>query len=269
MFYFVEEVVSYTHRAGDNVLPHTHEGCEVIVYASGAGVATVESEEFNYIGPALLLVPAGKRHFERTLSSTKVRSCVFRTDYLEVRDPVMIASARCAALVGQVYDSLGGMAELYFDEGERRTKELENILAETLFGVRYLCELHDSNFSDSAVSVCNNAKNYISANFNRNIRFEILAERVGYSYDRFRHIFVNVVGMGPKAYLQGVRMSNAKEMLTFTSRPVHEIAARCGYSNPVVFMNYFKRSMGITPSQYRKFSRMNANNRTFNLSDLI
>ncbi|MFR6055353.1 MAG: helix-turn-helix domain-containing protein [Eubacteriales bacterium] len=90
------------------------------------------------------------------------------------------------------------------------------------------------------------------------------AENVGYSYDRFRHIFVEVVGMGPKAYQQGIRMSNAKKLLTFTSKRVREIAAMCGYGNPVCFMNYFKNSMGISPSQYRKLSRSQARNKTFN-----
>ena len=44
MFYFVEEIVSYTHRAGDNVLPHRHGGAEIIVYGGGEGAATVEKE---------------------------------------------------------------------------------------------------------------------------------------------------------------------------------------------------------------------------------
>jgi len=70
--------------------------------------------------------------------------------------------------------------------------------------------------------------------------------------------------MGPKAYQQGIRMSNAKKLLTFTSKRVREIAAMCGYGNPVCFMNYFKNSMGISPSQYRKLSRSQARNKTFN-----
>lgn len=267
MFYLTEEVVNYIHRRGDNVLPHSHGGCEVIVYEGGSGVATVGREEFNYADRALLIVPERCEHFERTLTETKVRGCVFRTDYFRVEEPVMISSEKYYPLIGKIYEQLGGMAQIFLTEGDRAGARLENDLAQLLFSVRYLWEIHGSKFSSSSLSVCNNAKKYIQSNYGKKINFEILAENIGYSYDRFRHIFVEVVGMGPKAYLQGVRMSNAKKLLTATSRPVREIAAACGYRNPVCFMNYFKESMGLTPTQYRKLSRKEAKNKTFNFSD--
>lgn len=264
MFYFVEEIVSYTHRAGDNVLPHIHGGAEIIVYGGGEGAATVEKEEFNYSEKSLLIVPEGREHFERTLVETDVRSCVFRTDYFEIGEPVMITGAKFAPLIDRIYEILGKMSEIFLVEGVRGGAELENDLSQLLYTVRYLKEVYDGSFDTQAVALCSNAKKYIFANFDREIAFEILAENVGYSYDRFRHIFVEVVGMGPKAYQQGIRMSNAKKLLTFTSKRVREIAAMCGYGNPVCFMNYFKNSMGISPSQYRKLSRSQARNKTFN-----
>lgn len=266
MFYFVEEVVNYTHRAGDNVLPHRHDGCEVIVYRDGSGAATVGREEFNYTENSLLVVPERSEHFERTLSKTSVRSCIFRTDYLKVSEPIMITSQKYAVLVQKIYDFLGDMADLYFCE-KTDAAALENSLAQMLYTLRYLIEVYESKFDTQIVSLCNNAKKYILANFNKEIHFEILANNIGYSYDRFRHIFVEVVGMGLKAYQQGIRMNNAKKMLTETSRSVQEIAMRCGYSKPICFMNYFKRIMGMTPMQFRRLSRGEVRNKTFNFSD--
>lgn len=266
MFYFVEEVVSYTHRAGDNVLPHWHGGYEVIVYRNGSGAATVGREEFNYTGTSLLVVPERREHFERTLTETSVKSCIFRTDYLKIGEPILITAPKYAVLVEKIYDSLDKMAELYFAE-RRDAAALENSLAQMLYTLRYLIEVYESKFDTQTISLCNNAKKYILANFNMEIHFEILANNIGYSYGRFRHIFVEVVGMGLKAYQQGIRMNNAKKMLTETSRTVQEIARRCGYDNPVCFMNYFKRIMGMTPKQYRRLSRGEVHNKTFNFSD--
>ena len=266
MFYFVEVLVRYTHRAGDNVLPHRHGGYEVIVYRNGAGAATVEREEFSYTGTSLLVVPEQREHFERTLTETSVRSCIFRTDYMKVTEPILITASKYSVLVEKIYDALGRMAELYFAE-ERDVAALENSLAQMLYTLRYLIEVYESKFDTQIISLCNNAKRYILANFNKEIHFEILANNIGYSYDRFRHIFVEVVGMGLKAYQQGIRMNNAKKMLIETSRTVQEIAKRCGYDNPICFMNYFKRTMGMTPKQYRRLSRGEVQNMTFNFSD--
>ncbi len=266
MFYFIEEVVSYTHRPGDNVLPHRHEGCEVIVYYNGTGAAAVGREEFNYTEKSLLLVPERQEHFERTRTQTSVRSCVFRTDYIKVSEPIMITAPKYAVSVSKIYEVLGRMAELYFSE-ERDVAALENNLAQMLYILRYLMEVHESKLDTQTISLCNNAKKYILANFDKPIRFEILAENIGYSYDRFRHIFVEMVGMGLKAYQQGIRMNNAKKMLTESSRSVQEISRLCGYSNPICFMNYFKHVMGMTPKQYRRLSRGEVRNKTFNSSD--
>lgn len=162
MFYFVEEIVSYTHRAGDNVLPHRHGGAEIIVYGGGEGAATVEKEEFNYSEKSLLIVPEGREHFERTLVETDVRSCVFRTDYFEIGEPVMITGAKFAPLIDRIYEILGKMSEIFLVEGVRGGAELENDLSQLLYTVRYLKEVYDGSFDTQAVALCSNAKNTFS-----------------------------------------------------------------------------------------------------------
>ncbi len=264
MFCFVEEIVSYTHRAGDNVLPHAHGGYEVIVYRNGSGIATTGGEELLYSENSLLIVPKMSEHFERTVSQTDVRSCVFHTDYFDLSEPVMIKNEKLAPQIDKVYALLGKMMKIYIGP-EKDEKKLDGYLAQVLYILTYVYDAYKSNFNSQTVAICDNAKKYIRANFNKNIRFEILAENIGYSYDRFRHIFVEVVGMGPKAYQQGIRMSKAKKMLASTGKSVTGIAAECGYVNPVCFMNYFKRTMKMTPLQYRKISRAKIANKTFNL----
>ncbi len=260
----IEEIVSFTHREGDKVMPHSHSGIEIIAYAKGMGVSTVEKEEFNYNQQSLFLIPAKKEHFERTLQKTDVRSCAVITEYFKIDEPIMITGKKYATIITRIYDMLDEMSQLYLSDKTANAETLESNLNQLLYTVRYLKESYQSNFDEQTLVICNNTKKYIRANFHRDIAFEILAENIGYSYDRFRHIFVEVVGMGLKAYQQGIRMSNAKNMLTFSHRPVKEIALVCGYKNPVCFMNYFKRSMGLTPSQYRKISRKSIKNNTYN-----
>jgi YesN/AraC family two-component response regulator len=57
-------------------------------------------------------------------------------------------------------------------------------------------------------------------------------------------------------YLTAVRMQKAQTLLRSTNTPVTEISQACGYDNPVYFSEQFKKTVGTTPSIYRKISTM-------------
>ena len=54
------------------------------------------------------------------------------------------------------------------------------------------------------------------------------------------------------SYLTNIRMERAKELLVSTDLPVSEVAQRSGYAESYrVFTKAFKKTEGVTPSQYR------------------
>jgi YesN/AraC family two-component response regulator len=53
-------------------------------------------------------------------------------------------------------------------------------------------------------------------------------------------------------YVTNVRMKEAARLLENTSLRITEIAERLGYSDPAYFSNTFKKTIGQTPSDYRK-----------------
>lgn len=57
-----------------------------------------------------------------------------------------------------------------------------------------------------------------------------------------------------QAVLDEVRFSLAREYLTETSLPLHEIAVLLGYSEPGNFTHAFKRWSGLNPQEFRKSS---------------
>ena len=54
------------------------------------------------------------------------------------------------------------------------------------------------------------------------------------------------------ADLTNIRMEKAKKLLLSTSLSVAEVAERAGYGDYRVFTKVFKKSEGVTPSQYRR-----------------
>jgi len=59
-------------------------------------------------------------------------------------------------------------------------------------------------------------------------------------------------GLNFKQFLNDLRISEAKKLLTSTTLPVSEIAFKVGYSNASHFNRVFKASAECSPNDYRK-----------------
>lgn len=89
----------------------------------------------------------------------------------------------------------------------------------------------------------------------RNWRVTKCAEEQGLSTPYFQKLYKSYFD---KTFVQDVvqsRMEHAKHFLLVSNYSVKEIAALCGYNNETFFMKQFKKNMGVTPSQYREWSR--------------
>lgn len=65
-------------------------------------------------------------------------------------------------------------------------------------------------------------------------------------------IFLSGTTLNFLTYLTNIRMEQAKKLLLTTSLSITEISERSGYKDYRVFTKVFKKSEGITPSQYRR-----------------
>jgi transcriptional regulator GlxA family with amidase domain len=77
-----------------------------------------------------------------------------------------------------------------------------------------------------------------------------LAERT------FKRRFVSATEMTPIAYVQRLRIEDAKRRLERTDVPVDEVSWRVGYEDPAFFRRLFKRTTGMAPGAYRKRFRI-------------
>ena len=86
-----------------------------------------------------------------------------------------------------------------------------------------------------------------------------LAKRNGLSSYRFKYLFKQQFGMTIHRFILKIRMDNANRLITHTRLSIREIALQVGYSSIATFSAFFKRKMGLTPTQLRrKFVRQTA-----------
>lgn len=64
--------------------------------------------------------------------------------------------------------------------------------------------------------------------------------------------FKQVTGITPIEYLQQTRVAAAKKMLEQTTEQMTEIIFKSGYNDPKAFRKVFRKSVGMTPRQYRE-----------------
>jgi transcriptional regulator GlxA family with amidase domain len=79
-----------------------------------------------------------------------------------------------------------------------------------------------------------------------------LVERSGLPERTFKRRFTAATGYSPIAYVQHVRVEEAKRRLERTSEPVDSISYAVGYEDPASFRRLFKRITGISPGVYRR-----------------
>ncbi len=103
--------------------------------------------------------------------------------------------------------------------------------------------------------VVRNAKRYIQNNFREKLTREAVARAVGLNPNYFSTLFSREAGMKFSDYLRDVRITEAKRLLADTTGSVASIANAVGYSEYRHFCKTFSRSVGASPSEYRKKCR--------------
>ena len=93
---------------------------------------------------------------------------------------------------------------------------------------------------------------YMQEHLAEEVSLSVLAEEFHLNAQYISQLFKNEIGVGFLAYLTNIRMEKAKKLLLSTSLSVAEIAERSGYGDYRVFTKTFKKTEGITPSQYRR-----------------
>lgn len=93
---------------------------------------------------------------------------------------------------------------------------------------------------------------YLQEHLADEMSLSVLAEEFHLNPQYISQLFKNEIGVNFLSYLTNIRMENAKKLLLSTSLSIAEVADRSGFGDYRVFTKVFKKSEGITPSQYRR-----------------
>lgn len=96
------------------------------------------------------------------------------------------------------------------------------------------------------------SKEYIEANYDKELSLADVAGYVFLSESYFAHTFKDEFGISPKRYLLNVRIDAAKDLLANTDQKINDIAKEIGFSSQQRFNDIFKKYEKMTPLHFRK-----------------
>ena len=93
---------------------------------------------------------------------------------------------------------------------------------------------------------------YLQEHLAEDLSLSVLADEFHLNPQYISQLFKNEIGVNFLSYLTNIRMEKAKKLLLSTSLSITDVADQSGYGDYRVFTKVFKKSEGITPSQYRR-----------------
>ncbi len=155
-----------------------------------------------------------------------------------------------------------GKLKEYLDNGGNDEEQLNEYLNRCLmsyyriYDEEILNKARNLNFLHYSTRVeilrrLNLAKEYLYANYNRNVNLEILADHACLSVNHLLRTFKLAYDQSPHQFLIHLRLQRAQLLLTKTEYPIYEIVNMVGFKCTSSFIRLFRTRYKTTPLKYR------------------
>ena len=95
-------------------------------------------------------------------------------------------------------------------------------------------------------------KHYLETYYHESIQLEDLASMTHLSRFYISHSLKKEIGMSPMEYLIAIRIKESKILLRTTNYSISQVADIVGFTTPTYFSKQFRKSTGISPTDYRE-----------------
>lgn len=200
---------------------------------------------------SLLYLPQGVPYVIHRFTPSQ---CIY-IDFTTVSDANEPAFAKNYPSTAQFRDCFYNMRSLYKQKRIGYEAEIMSMLYKVIAMIQaadrsaYFPKVH---FQKIAPAIEYIHQNYCSGN----IRMTHLAEISGVSTRYFNELFSVFFGVSPKEYIVRMQLDTARNLLATSDDSIGSIASACGFGDVYYFSKVFRKVMGMSPSEYRKFNKV-------------
>lgn len=117
---------------------------------------------------------------------------------------------------------------------------------------QFLSQLrHPTNGFKVQTQIYNDIIDYVKQNIHSKLTVSHIAKHFGYNEKYLSHMFSSTSKMPLKQFILKNKMDEANFLLTDTNMSVREISDSLGFNDNHHFMKCYKKTTGLTPSEYR------------------
>lgn len=257
-FHLRVDTVGYIARK-DHWIRHAFPGCNFSFILSGAGTCRLNGQEWKVEPPCVLMQwpgvfieygpEAGGSWEELYLVYPAAAAAAIRRLGIHYEEKPYW-KVRAAGALQDLVGRLARLAEDPMGEGDadRVDRLCEQMVVESRLG-EWGAE------PDAARRTIADIQRKVAEDFRKLPDWDALALARGLSPATFRRRWAEVVGEPPARYRDRLRLREARRLLAETERDVQEVAAACGYDDPLYFSRRFRAATGCSPRAYRRRHR--------------
>jgi len=243
-------MINFIHEPSDYVVPQAHNEYELVYYSSGKGDTTINGETHHFKEGDIAFIAPNDVHDERTYEQAEVFCVLFTLEDKNIPSSFIESNP---VISKRIYELMKTIRDEYITQDLDYIRFSEHVIEQIIILIeRYHNSRKGKNTIVSVDKLVEFAKEVIQHNYNSKINFELLSENLGYSYDRFRHIFKQTTNQTLKQYQLEVRFNHAKKLLIETQLPISIIANNIGFRTVITFSQFFTNRMGISATTYRE-----------------
>lgn len=236
------------HGTDQHILIYCHEG---------EGSVIIDKQEYKISPGDFYLIPALTRHtyaanadnpwtifwihFKGESADDWVKQI---HQYLNSYSGFIPDSEKTIRLFNEIYTPL------------ERGYSMEHLMYSNMYLWHYLStfiyqEKNKSRMNNTETDTIDSAIDYMQKNVDQNLTLEKIAQHVQFSTSHFSLLFRKKTGFSPIEYYNHLKMQQACQYLLFTKQRIKEIALEVGMSDQHYFSRTFKKTMGVSPQEYR------------------
>ncbi|MCI8387814.1 MAG: AraC family transcriptional regulator [Clostridiales bacterium] len=240
-----QEAITFTH-------PHIHfhltiSGCGIAVFNGKHHMLPVGTLLYTPPGKQIEIAPAPCGWIDNWISIEVPKNESF--SMMSLKDDYIIFRPNDMSEIIKIYDNVNR----YLTDHTLRGRLLAAAEAYRLMMLVNIDLESQSNVSLSEISLISDAVGYIEQHFQEKITLDMLC-KVGknVSPQYFCRVFHAHTGMRPVEYILRHRIEKAKQLLSNTELPIHEVTIQSGFESESYFYRQWKRFESISPLEYRR-----------------
>ncbi len=225
---------------------HSHDDWEIVLNLEGEGTTVIGGQEYEFRPGTIILHPPGVPH-------AKYARGQFRDIFLRMTDPILPFPAGVNVFRDDVEKSAETLLRMALRIFHKKEADYLPVVDAIYAALRTLLLSWQNQTPRNPV--VESFKNMLIANLT-DPGFSVMAamQKTAYSSDHFRRCFKKETATTPNAYLNGLRIEYARNLLRqnrHRSMTIADIAYAAGFSDPHYFSRVFRHYTGRSPQNYQ------------------